>query len=247
MGLALAVALVAAACGGGGGGGGGGGTQQAAAQKGGVLRMATTDFGYTNGFDVTGEYLGSAFTMYTALVRTLVSYKFVAGVDGDQLQPDLATEVVQPTDNGLTYTYKLKPNVKFSPPVNRAVTSKDIAYAFQRINTAALAAQYGFYYYGVVKGMDGKAKSADTKIAGIETPDDQTIIFHLTKPTGDFNYRLAMPAAGPIPQEVAKCSTKAGDYGRFLISSGPYMIQGSDKLVTSSCGAQKPISGFDPS
>jgi peptide/nickel transport system substrate-binding protein len=248
VGLALALALVAAACGGGGDEGGDDGDQQAAtAQKGGVLRMATTDFGYTNGFDVTGEYLGSAFTLYTALVRTLVSYKFVAGVDGDTLQPDLATAVVQPTDNGLTYTYKLKPNIKFGPPVNRAITSKDIAYAFQRINTAALAAQYGFYYYNVVKGMDGKAKSPETKISGIETPDDQTIIFHLTKPTGDFNYRLAMPAAGPIPQEVAKCSTKAGDYGRFLISSGPYMIQGSDKLSTSSCGAQKPISGFDPS
>ena len=119
VGLALALALVAAACGGGGDeGGGGGGQQQAAAQKGGVLRMATTDFGYTNGFDVTGEYLGSAFTMYTALVRTLVSYKLVAGVDGDTLQPDLATAVAQPTDNGLTYTYKLKPNIKFGPPVN---------------------------------------------------------------------------------------------------------------------------------
>ncbi|HEY4728587.1 MAG TPA: ABC transporter substrate-binding protein, partial [Actinomycetes bacterium] len=76
----------------------------------------------------------------------------------------------QPTDNGLTYTYKLKPNIKFAPPVNRAITSKDVAYAFQRINTASLAAQYGFYYYNIVKGMDGKAKSADTKISGIETP-----------------------------------------------------------------------------
>jgi ABC-type glycerol-3-phosphate transport system substrate-binding protein len=74
VGLALALALVAAACGGGGDEGGDDGDQQAAtAQKGGVLRMATTDFGYTNGFDVTGEYLGSAFTIYTALVRTLVS------------------------------------------------------------------------------------------------------------------------------------------------------------------------------
>jgi len=54
VGLALAVALVAAACGG-GDGGGDGGQQAPAAQKGGVLRTATTDFGFTNGFDVTGE------------------------------------------------------------------------------------------------------------------------------------------------------------------------------------------------
>jgi peptide/nickel transport system substrate-binding protein len=244
VGLALAVAMVAAACGGGDEGGQGASDQTV--QRGGVFRTATTDFGFTNGFDPTGEYLGSAFALYTALVRTLVSYKFVAGDEGNKLQPDLATEVAQPTDNGLTYTYKLKPNVKFAPPLDRAVTSKDIAYAFQRMNTAPLAAQYGFYYNNIIKGMDGKAKSADTKVAGIETPNDQTIVFRLEKPTGDFNYRLAMPAAGPIPEEVAKCHTKAGDYGRFLIASGPYMIQGSDQLDVASCDAQKPVSGFDP-
>jgi peptide/nickel transport system substrate-binding protein len=248
VGLALAVALVAAACGGGDGDGGGptGQTTQEP-QRGGVYRTATTDFGYTNGFDPTGEYLGAAFATYNALLRTLVAYPFVAGAPGNELQPDLATEVPTPTDNGLTYTFKLKPNIKFGPPLNRAITSKDVAYAFQRINTAPLNAQYGFYYHGVIKGMDGKAKSADQKISGIETPDDQTIIFRLEEPTGDFNYRLAMAATAPIPEEVAKCHTKSGDYGRYVISSGPYMIQGSDQLKFDSCAAQKPISGFDPS
>jgi peptide/nickel transport system substrate-binding protein len=246
VGLALAVALVAAACGG-GDDEGGGDQQQATAEKGGVLRTATTDFGFTNGFDPTGEYLGSAFTLYGALVRTLVTYKHVAGAAGNELVPDLATEVPEPTDNGLTYTFKLKPNVKYAPPLDRAITSKDIAYAFQRINTQPLAAQYGVYYFGVIEGMDGRAKSAATAVSGIETPDDQTITFRLTKPTGDFRFRLAMPATGAIPEEVAKCHTKAGDYGRYLISSGPYMIQGSEELDVSSCDAQKPISGFDPS
>ena len=98
VGLALALALVAAACGG-GDDEGGGDQQQATAEKGGVLRTATTDFGFTNGFDPTGEYLGSAFTLYGALVRTLVSYKHIAGPPGNELFPDLATEI--PTkDNG---------------------------------------------------------------------------------------------------------------------------------------------------
>ena len=137
--------------------------------------------------------------------------------------------------------------MRFGPPLNRAVTSRDVAYAFQRINAAPLGAQYGFYYFGTIKGMDGKAKSADQKIAGIETPDDATIVFRLNEPTGDFLYRLTMTATAPIPEEVAKCFTKAGDYGRYVISSGPYMIQGSDKLDISSCSAMKPISGYDPS
>ncbi len=49
----------------------------------------------------------------------------------------------------------------------------------------------GFDAYGA-----GKAKT----IAGITTPNASTIVFHLTQPTGDFLYRLAMPATGPIPR-----------------------------------------------
>jgi peptide/nickel transport system substrate-binding protein len=244
VGLALALALVAAACGGDDEGGDGG--QQATPQQGGVLRTEQTDFGFTNGLDPTGEYLGFAWDILGATSRSLMGTKHVADAAGNELFPDLAADVPEISSDGLTYTFKLKPGIKFGPPVSRDITSKDVAYAFQRINTAPLVAQYGFYYYGVIKGMDGKAKSASQKIEGIETPDDQTIIFHLEKPTGDFLYRVFMPATAPIPEEVAKCFTKAGDYGRYVISSGPYMIQGSDELDISSCKAMKPISGFDP-
>jgi peptide/nickel transport system substrate-binding protein len=247
VGLALALALVAAACGGGDDEGGGGDGQSATPQKGGVLRTAVSDFGFTNGFDPTGEYLGSAIDLYGAMERTLMGYKHVAGPPGNETVPDLASAPPEVSSDGLKYTFKLKPGVKWSPPLDRDVTSKDVAYAFQRINATPLVAQYGFWYYGVVKGMNGKAKSADEKVSGIETPDDQTIIFNLEKPIGSFLYRLAMPAAAPIPEEVAKCFTKAGDYGRYVMSSGPYMFQGSDKLDISSCDTMKPISGFDPS
>ena len=55
-----------------------------------------------------------------------------------------------------------------------------------------------------------------------------------------------MPATAPIPEEVAKCHTQAAEYGRYVISTGPYMIEGADKLDISSCASQKPISGFNP-
>src|SRR4029453_15483425 len=98
-----------------------------------------------------------------------------------------------------------------------------------------------------IKGMDGKAKEAKP-ISGIEMPDDQTIVFHLKQPISDFLYRLSMAAPAPIPSEVAKCfNSKIGGYGRYVISSGPYMLQGSDKFDPTSCATMKPISGFDPS
>jgi peptide/nickel transport system substrate-binding protein len=241
VGLALVWAMVAAGC---------GADEEPAAptapagERGGVFRTAVEEFNFTGAFDPTGEYLGAAWGYLQALTRTLMNYKHVAGTAGNELFPDLAADKPQVSPDGLTYTFKLKQGVKFGPPLNREITSKDIEYAFSRINNQALTAQYGFYYT-VIKGLDTKATSIGD-VEGIETPDDKTIVFHLTQPTGDFLYRLAMPATGPIPQEVAKCFTKPGDYGRFVISSGPYMIAGSDKLDASSCGAMKPISGFDP-
>jgi peptide/nickel transport system substrate-binding protein len=241
------LALLLAACGGGNetpksssSSSGAGGVE-----KGGTYRTATTDFGFTGAFDPTGEYLGSAFGLYSdLLVRTLVTYTHTAGVPGDQIKPDIA-ESWETSADGLTWTFHLKSGVKFGPPLDREVTSHDIEYAFERINTKSLVAQYGFYYNGTIEGMDGQAKSPKP-ISGIETPDDHTIVFHLTAPTGDFLYRVAMPATGAIPKEVAGCFNKAGDYGRYVISSGPYMLKGEDQLDTSSCGALKPISGYDP-
>ncbi|MDF2743531.1 MAG: extracellular solute-binding protein family 5, partial [Actinomycetia bacterium] len=136
VGLALAVALVAAACGGGDDEGGDGG-QQATAERGGVLRTALTDFGLTNGFDPTGEYIATGLDLYQAMLRTLMNYKHVADAPGNEVLPDLAAAPPEISDDGLKYTFKLKTGIKWAPPLNRDVTSKDVAYAFQRINTAS--------------------------------------------------------------------------------------------------------------
>jgi ABC-type transport system substrate-binding protein len=55
-----------------------------------------------------------------------------------------------------------------------------------------------------------------------------------------------MPATGPIPVEVGKCfDGQPGKYGLDVISSGPYMINGIDKVDISSCANIKAASGFD--
>ena len=216
-------------------------------QRGGVYRTAVSTFGLTDNFDPTGEtQIGFAYAVYDATSRTLVGFRHIPGAAGSVPVADLATSVPKPTDHGLTYTFHLKSGIKFGPPLNRAITSQDIEYAFQRINDATLVPQYGYYYDGLIKGLTGKAKTPDSHIAGISTPNATTIVFHLTKPAGDFLQRVAMPAATPIPQEVAKCFLKPGDYGRDLVSTGPYMFQGADAVDVSSCSSIKAMAGFDP-
>ncbi|MFN8110716.1 MAG: ABC transporter substrate-binding protein [Thermoleophilia bacterium] len=216
-------------------------------QKGGTYRVGTTDFGFNGGFDPSGEYLAWAQTLYqNLLLRGLTGFKHVLGNEGNQVVADAAESIPTPTDGGKTWTFKIKPGIKFGPPVNREVTSKDYYTAFERIGTKSVVAQYGFYYNDIV-GMkafeDGKAKT----ISGITMPDAHTIVFKTTKAIGDFPQRLSMGAATPFPAEVANCFKKVGEYGRYIISSGPYMIKGSDKLNIKSCATMKPISGFNPS
>src|SRR5689334_9455246 len=93
-------------------------------KKGGVYRTAIEDFGFTGAFDPTGEYLGTAFGLYSQLLlRNLVGYKHVKGTAGDVVVPDLATDTGQVSSDGLTYTFHLKDGIKFGPPVNRPITS----------------------------------------------------------------------------------------------------------------------------
>ena len=131
---------------------------------------------------------------------------FTAGEAGNELVPDLATEIPEVSADGLTYTFTIKDGVTFGPPVNREVTSQDILYSFERIGTPSVAAQYAFYY-NVIEGMEDFAAGKAKTISGITTPDDKTHHLQADQPTGDFLYRVAMPATAPIPEEVAKCHT----------------------------------------
>ena len=79
----------------------------------------------SDGFDPTGEYLGDAFGILTdLLVRTLIGYRHTPGGPGNTLVADIATSVPKPTNGGKTYTFHIKPDIKFSPPVSRAVVCR---------------------------------------------------------------------------------------------------------------------------
>jgi ABC-type oligopeptide transport system substrate-binding subunit len=145
------------------------------------------------------------------------------------LVPDIATSVPKPTEGGTTYTFTSRRGevrAAGEPPgdlVRRPVRDRaDRATEKRRRVPLPLHRDQGLR-----RLQAGKAKS----ITGITTPNAGTIVFHLTKPTGDFLYRLAMPATGPIPVEVAKCfEGQAGKYGRDVVSTGPYMFEGADKV-----------------
>ncbi len=157
------------------------------------------------------------------------------------LSPDMAATVPTTsnggiTDGGKTVTVHIRQGVHFSPPVNREVTSADVAYAIERAANPNVANPYfaGYFGAGAFAPLVG-AQSANYKggpIPGIQTPNKFTIVFHTTKPSGAFLVSaLSLPISAPVPESFAGPLDKKSPttYGtKYLVATGPYMIK-SDK------------------
>jgi peptide/nickel transport system substrate-binding protein len=157
--------------------------------------------------------------------RPLYSYK---PDDATTLVPDLASAAPEVSADAKTVTVKIRDNVKFSPPVNRVVTSKDVKYAIERGFFNTVNNGYAGAYFGNLDGAKPGVKPGTT-IKGIETPDDTTVVLHLTKPTAGVlaSGALAMTLTAPVPEEYAAKLDKENPsaYGNNQVATGPYMIQ----------------------
>jgi peptide/nickel transport system substrate-binding protein len=141
--------------------------------------------------------------------------------------PLLASGPAQISADGKTVTVHIKSGFKFGAPVNRAVTSKDVAYAFQRMFNPNVQNGYASGYFPIV----GAAKAAGKPIPGISTPNPTTIVFHLTKNFGaTMAEALTLPGTAPVPEEYAakfdKSSPSKYDSDPTIQAfTGPYMIK----------------------
>jgi peptide/nickel transport system substrate-binding protein len=115
--------------------------------------------------------------------------------------------------------------------VNREVTTKDIKYAFERFFSANVGGQYGSYF-SAIEGTPEAPTKGVKPISGITTPDDQTIIFKLTRPAGVVvGAALVMPITIPVPEEYAKefDAKNPSTYNTHLVATGPYMVRNDAK------------------
>jgi peptide/nickel transport system substrate-binding protein len=185
-------------------------------------------------------YYQYGFNVAYATQRPLYSYK---PDDATNPQPDLAEGAPQISPDGKTVTVKIRSGVKFSPPVNREVTSKDVRYGLERGFLKTVNGAYVGAYMGDVSGLkayqDGKAKN----ISGLQTPDDHTLVIKLDRPRGAIVAgMLSMPASAPVPEDYAAKFDKQqpSTYGQHQVSTGPYMVKNdaSGKLTGYKPGSQ---------
>ena len=145
---------------------------------------------------------------------------------GTKLSPILASGMPVLSNGGLTVTVHIKSDVHFSAPVNRAVTSADVAYAIERGANPNVGNAYFAPYFGDIVGA---AKATGGPISGIQTPNATTIVFHLTKPVDAlFEGALSLPLTMPVPKSFAAPldAKKPTQYGTSQeVFTGPYMLK----------------------
>jgi peptide/nickel transport system substrate-binding protein len=230
VGALLALTLGVAACGGDDDDGGEQGTTQgtpAEGKRGG--KLVSLWAGDVDFIDPGMTY----YQMGTQINRATQSMLYIPKVDdATVLEPLLAESDPQISEDGCTVTVAIKQGVKFSPPVDRVVTSADVKYGIERGFFNTVNNGYAGAYFGDLRGAKIGAEPG-TEIPGIETPDDNTVVFDL-KPReqgrctgGVLAGALSMPLAAPVPKEYAEKfdAENPSTYGQNQVTTGPYMIE----------------------
>ncbi|AHI00951.1 peptide/nickel transport system substrate-binding protein [Kutzneria viridogrisea] len=193
--------------------------------KGGTIRIANS--GDWDSLDPADTYYAYSWNFVRLYGRSLVMFASAPGADGAKLVPDLAESLGVPSDNAKTWTYKLRKGVKYED--GSAVTAKDVKYAVERSldkDTYPNGPTY-FNDFLDLQGYTSPYKDSDPNKLGlkaIDTPDDQTIVFHLLKPFSGFDYFAQLPATIPVPQ-AKDTGTK---YKEHVVATGPYKFESNN-------------------
>ncbi len=160
----------------------------------------------------------------------LVGFRRAGGVQGAGLVPNLATSLPTPTDGGLTYTFQLRNGVRYS--TGAPVLAGDIRRGIERAVVHPERSP-GYYTAAIVgaqtcadaaqKAIDAKRPRPDCDLTKGVVTDDRTgiVTFHLTKPTSEFLYQLALPNASAVPQDTPVDLPP----GATLPATGPYVVR----------------------
>src|SRR5690606_19398998 len=120
---------------------------------------------------------------------TLYRYKYLARPY--ELVPNLAADLPEISDDGLTYTITLKQGAEFiDDPAfpdgrGREVVAEDVVYSLKRHFDPSNISQGAWLWEGRIEGLDDWAADGadyDMEVAGLKALDSHTLEIRLTRP-----------------------------------------------------------------
>ena len=218
----IACVMLLAACGGGANNSannGNGGEQTASSESGGEKILRTNNKTEPGSLDpAIAKGTHESFVIYQAF-EGLMRYD-----ENDELVPGQA-ESYEVSEDGMTYTFKLRDGLKWSN--GDPLTAKDFEYAWKRVIDPELASEYSFQITTYVKGAEeyfnGEGSIDDV---GIKALDDKTLEVQLKAPTPYFLDITAFYTLLPVNEKVVSENPDwAKDpQGTEFVSNGPFKI-----------------------
>ncbi len=136
--------------------------------------------------------------------------------DDGKMEPRLAVSWSS-TPDFKTWTFKLRPNVKFHD--GSPFTAQTVAFNYARMMNPANHCRCAAYL---------------TAIAKVEAVDDLTVVYHMRFPSADLPGILSSSTVGNVVPSTKAIETLGKDYNRHPVGTGPFMLkswQSGDRLT----------------
>jgi YVTN family beta-propeller protein len=185
-------------------------------RSGATLRVETNQF--VDSLDPALAYSrGSAQLLYATCAK-LLNYPDRSGAAGEQLTPEVAQAMPEPSNNGRTYTFTIRPGFRFSPPSGEPVTADTFRDTIERTLNPRMKNPVAFEFTNIVGAsayMAGRARHISGVVA-----HGNTLAIRLRAPEPDILSRLSQPFFCAVPS-----GTPIDPMGvREIPAAGPYYV-----------------------
>jgi oligopeptide transport system substrate-binding protein len=135
-----------------------------------------------------------------------------------ELVPDLA-ESFDVSDDGLTYTFKLRKGVKFQN--GREMKAADVKYSLERTCNPETQSP-GAGYYASLKGFAEFQGGGAAELAGVQVVDDYTVKVELSQPDSTLLHLMALNFSFVVPKEEVEAA--GPDFGKKPVGTGAFKV-----------------------
>src|SRR3954447_3815770 len=193
-------------------------TASRASHRGGTLRYASSPMDVCNCLDPVG-YDQRAWPALSLAYDGLVAYRRIPGAGGNTLAGDLAASAPQPSDGGRTYTFQLRPGLRFSD--GAPVRPEGFRATIERVVRLTPPTGQTPPFYGGIAGAEACSPRRCDLSKGIQTDAAaRPITIRLRRPDAEFADKLALPLAYVLPAGAPAGMMR----GRPPPGTGPYRI-----------------------